>query len=254
MPKRNAADGRAEALDVDAGADIGSQWSGDPLARCLAAAWRNTVHAFTAESQRYDALAEVDAVYRQLVGDAEVNSERVAATFLVRSHGSFLAATSLALSGQVAEAYVLMRSAMEAALHGLYIAGSPERQKQWLNRNDDPSSGQSAVDMLSEGAASAHLQELDAEAARVYEKLHSRTLQRAVHPNTYANLARVKPPGDDGDFNREYFVCDDEVQRSCLRSAAQAGICSLSIFFFAFADRYRALQLGDRINQLRKAH
>jgi hypothetical protein len=56
------------------------------------------------------------------------------------------------------------------------------------------------------------------------------------------------------DVTSEYFVCDDEVQRSGLRSLAQVGICCLSIFYYAFADRRRELQLGPSLNKLRQGH
>lgn len=253
MPSRSEKTPDPPVADpLDASADNGS-WSGDPLAQFLAAAWRNTVNSFTAERDRYRTLTNIDAVFRSLVGDAGVNDQRLASTFLVRSHASFLAAASLALSGQVAESYGLMRSALEASLHGLYIAGSPERQQQWLARNDDQPSEDRAAQMLSDGAALVHLHELDPETAQVYERLHARTIHRGAHPNTYANLAQL-PASEGADVTREYFVCGDDVQRSCLRSMAQVGICCLSVFYYVFSERYRELELGPRINKLRQGH
>jgi hypothetical protein len=235
--------------------DVAEQWAGDPLAQFLAAAWRNTVSAFSAERQRYRSLAEVDAVYRRLIENLDESSERISITFLVRSHGSFLAAASLALSGQVAEAYALMRTAMKAALQGLYINGSPERQQLWVSRNDDDVARQRMQAEFNSDAPLRHLQEIDPSTAGIYEKLRDRTIDRGAHPNTYANLARSAERGAAGvDFTREYFVCEDDVQRSCLRSAVQVGICCLSIFFYVFPDRYRALELDTSINKLRQGH
>lgn len=241
-------DGRPDSAPSE---EAGAEWSHEPLAHFLASAWRNTVYSFTAERERFRALAEVDAIYRRLVCDSGVNEERLSAAFLVRSHASFLAAASLGLSGQVAESYALMRTALEAALHGVYIGGDCERQQYWLRRIDDPASEARAAEMLDGEAPLAHLEKIDAETARVYQQLYARTIHRTTNPNTYANLARLTRGTD---ITREYFVSGDDVQRSCLRSAAQVGICCLSMFYYVFGQRYRELELGQSINKLRREH
>jgi hypothetical protein len=73
------AKGTAELESTKAGEDELAQWADSPLAQFLAAGWRNTVRSFSGEAERYRTLAEVDAVFRTLVGDAEVNQERVSA-------------------------------------------------------------------------------------------------------------------------------------------------------------------------------
>jgi hypothetical protein len=233
-----------------------SQWGGDPLAQFLAAAWRNTVRSFSNESQHYSVIAEIDGIYRQLVSDEEINhSKRFPATFLMRSHGAFIAATSLAMSGQVAEAYVQLRAALEAALHGLFIVDAPERQQVWTSRNDDDDARRRAHEMFDGAAPLANLQTIDEATANIFEQLLARTIDRQLHPNTYASPGQPTPAGENGkDFTRRYFVCGDEVQRSCLRSVAQVGICCLTIFYYAFPDRYRELQLDASVKQLRRGH
>jgi hypothetical protein len=238
-----------------AGEDELSQWAGNPLAQFLAAAWRNTVHSFSAETDHYRTLAEVDAVFRALVGDAGVNKDRVSAGFLVRAHAAWLTTASLGLSGQVAQAYSLMGSVLETALQGLFISGSPERQQLWLGRNDDDNAELRADTMLDMEAALTHLHELDPATANVYAKLQARAKDRGAHPNTYANLSRTASPGaEPADCKGEYFICDNDIQRACLRSTAQVGICLLSIFYYMFGDQYRELELGERINKLRQGH
>lgn len=245
-----------DVVESDADAVELNQWAEDPLAQFLAAAWRNTVQAFTSEAQQYSVIAEVDGIYRQLVADEEINSsQRFPATFLVRSHGSLIAATSLALSGQVAEAYVLMRAALEAALHGLFIFDDPQGQKLWISRNDDEEGHDRAQAIFNGPEPLSNLQQIDPATAGIYEQLLARTIDRQLHPNTYAQGAQQSPNGGaSADFTRSYFVRGDEVQRSCLRSVAQVGICCLTIFYYAFADRYRELQLDASVKRLRKGH
>jgi len=245
---------RAETNPSANEADI-EQWAGDPLAQYLAAAWRNTVSAFTAERQRYRALVEIDGVFRQLVENLGVTPEHLSSTLLVRSHAAFLSTASLALSGQVAEAYALMRVTLEAALQGLFVAGNPERQKLWVGRSDDADARQRMHAEFTSDAMLRHLRDIDPATAGIYDKLRDRTIERGAHPKTFGALAR-KATGESAaiDFTREYFVCDDDVQRSCLRSAAQVGICCLSIFFYVFPNQYRAQELDVSITKLRQGH
>jgi hypothetical protein len=246
----------ADVLESDSETSEINTWAGDPLAQFLATAWRNTVHAFTSDVEQYRVIAQVDGIYRQLASDEQINdSKRLGATFLVRSHASLLAATSLALSGQVAEAYVLMRAALEAALHGLFLADSPDRQQLWISRNDDEPAKQRAQETFAGPAPLEFLRTTDAATAGVYEQLVARTIERQAHPNAYA-IARKRSPDDSTgvDFTRQYFVLGDDVQRSCLRSIAQVGMCCLTIFYYAFTDRYRELGLDVSVKKLRKGH
>jgi hypothetical protein len=248
-PVGDVLESNADDLDLNT-------WAEDPLAQFFATAWRNTVHAFTNDVHQYRVIAQVDGIYRQLVSDEQINgSKRLEATFLVRSHASLLAAASLALSGQVAEAYVLMRAALEAALQGLFLADSPERQQHWIRRNDDEPSKQRAQEMFSGPAPLECLRTTDPATAGVYEQLVARALDRQAHPNAYAIPRKPSPDASTGvDFIRQYFVLGDDVQRSCLRSIAQVGMCCLTIFYYAFADRYRDLGLDVSVKKLRRGH
>jgi hypothetical protein len=233
-----------------------SEWSGDPLARFLAAAWRNTVQSFSSEPQQYGVLGEIDGIYRQLVNDEQLHqAKRFLTTFLVRSHGAHLAASSLALSGQVAEAYVQMRAGLETALNGLFIADSTDRQQLWIGRNDSEEAGAQAIAMFDDLEALSNLQAIDAATAKVYEQLHARAADRQFHANTFA-IGNREAPSDSvsAEVTHKYFVLGDEVQRSCLRSVAQVGICCLTIFYYAFPERYRELQLDVSVKQLRRGH
>jgi hypothetical protein len=231
------------------------EWAGDELAQFLAAGWRNSVRSFTAQPEHYRTLSEIHNVFRTMVTDPGINADRVSAAFLVQTHGAFLGAASLALSGQVAQAYSLMRTALETVLQAVYIASDPQRQQVWLSRHDDDAAKLRAQSMITMDAMRAHLHALDHTSAEVLDTLYTRAIERAAHPNTYANLSRQLSAESGGvDLREEYFVLDDEIQRSSLRSAAQVGICALTINYYLFSERYRELGLPDRINMLRQRH
>ncbi len=229
-------------------------WGDDTLSQFMSAGWRNAVDAFIEDAEQYRPLADVDGVYRRLIENLADNPEHLAGTLLVRSHASFLAAASLALSGQAAEAYRLMRGALQAALLGLFVSGNAERQKLWAGRNDDEAARARTRTEFNHDRLVEHLRTIDPATAKIAATLRNRTLEHESHPNTYSSPSKARPEGKRFDFTREYFVRGDEVQRYCLRTATQVGICALSILFYVFPERYRSLGLGESLTKLRQGH
>lgn len=233
--------------------DDAEQWADHPLAHFLAAAWRNTVRSFSRQRAHYETLSEVDGVFRELIEHASESPERLAGSMLIRAHGSLLAASSLALSGQVAESYALMRNTLRSALHGVFLAGDAERQRIWVARADDDQAAERMRITFGNGPMLRHLRELDTATAGIYERLQQRTIDRGAHPNTYGSFAH-NGDAQPIDFTRAYLVTDDEVQRMALRTVAQVGICALSIFYYVYGDQYREHKLDARLAKLRQGH
>jgi hypothetical protein len=100
-----------------------------------------------------------------------------------------------------------------------------------------------------------HLRSIDPSTAEICEKLLRRTRDHADHPNTYADPSKGAGMKDGRlDVDREYFVSDGDVQRYCLRSAAQTGICCLTMYFYVYPDQYREAGIPDRLTALRHGH
>jgi hypothetical protein len=230
-------------------------WDADALSRFLEAAHAHTRAAFGEEQQLCGALVEVDALFRTVVEHLGGAAEPLAGSLFIRAHGRFLGAVSLALSGLVAESYALLNRSLAAALQGVFVAADPVRQQYWMNRNNDDA----ARDLMRVEFRTAnlrrHFRQTDSATAMVCETLMRRTSDHSDHPNTYADPFR-KPAqnGDAFDVDEEYFVAGGEVQRYCLRTAAQTGICVLSMFFHVFPDQYREAGIPERLTQLRRGH
>jgi len=238
----------SESSDADS-----EQWADHPLAHFLAAAWRNTVRSFNRQRTHYETLSAVDGVFRELIEHAGESPERLAGSMLIRTHGSLLAASSLALSGQVAESYAMMRNSLRAALHGVFLAGDAERQRIWIARTDDDQAAERMRATFATGPMLRHLRELDSATAGIYERLQQRTIDRGAYPNANGGFAQN---GDlqSIDFSLAYLVTDDEVQRMALRSVAQVGICALSMFYYVYGEQYREHKLDARLAKLRQGH
>lgn len=232
---------------------VDSERTESPLAHFFAAAWRNTKLSIDRHREHFDTLSEVDVIFNVLTACSEDSPERVARSMLIQTHGALRAASLLALSGQVAESYSLMRTTLRSAMHGVFMAGDEDRQRIWLARVDDDRSADLKRATFANGLMLRHLRQLDAATAGIYERLHHRTIDRGLHANCHGGGSE-NHAGSSAESGCDDFALDDEVQRSALRSAAQVGICTLSMFYYVYGDLFRKYQLDDRLASLRHGH
>src|SRR4029077_18562151 len=83
----------------------------------------------------YKLLSDIDKLFCEVISRLGQSSELLPGFFVFRAHSSFRGAAGFCLAGQVAEAYMLLRSCLENALYGLYVAGNEDRQEIWLRRH-----------------------------------------------------------------------------------------------------------------------
>ena len=90
-----------------------------------------TFHNLKAESQR---LSAIDAVFLGMIDGWQNPSNPIVAALVVRSLSALRAAMSLAMSGQLSEAYMVMRGCLEHALYASYIDSHAESGRIWMER------------------------------------------------------------------------------------------------------------------------
>lgn len=226
----------------------------DLLGKFLGAAHHNALATTANLRQQYDALATIDQLYSDMIENLSQSPEFVAGFLLVRTHSSFRGAACLSLSGQVAEAYVVLRSCLESALYGLYVAGDPNRQEVWLRRHDDEASRQCVRREFTIRNVLNHLQPIDSKTHDIAQSLYDRTIDYGGHPNERAVSTQIETEtdGSRASFTAEYFLCGDLAQQVSLKSCAQIGICCLDIFYNVFRDRYRLLGIDERLDEIRR--
>jgi len=228
-------------------------WGVDHLTRAMDLAHANARRTLAVDPDHCAPLIEIDALYRQLLGSHIEKVVRLAAAMAVTAHSQFLGAAAMAFSGMVAEAYVLLNRSLRTAMQTVFAADHPERQKLWINRHNDAAARASMRAQFKAKNIRRHLRQVDAATEDVCEKLLRRTQDHSDHPNTYDGSSRT-PTAEQASPPREYFVQPGEVQRYCLRSAAQVGICGLSVLYYAFPDQYRNSEIPARLTKLRQRH
>lgn len=229
-------------------------WGRDALSDFIETARHNTIATFANLRPQYDALMQIDTIYREMIADLSQNPELVSGLLLFRSHSSFLGAVRLSLSGQVGEAYMVLRGCLESALYGFYVAGDTRRQNVWLNRHVDDASRRLVKSQFTICRMMDQLRLTDPKTCEVAQALYERTIDYGAHPNERAVTAQVKveTQGLGAKFTARYFVCNEPLHLACLRSTTQVGICCLDIFRIVFGDRYRVLGIDQRLDRLRK--
>ena len=241
--------------DHPAGVESG-EWGFDGLSQTLDVAHANARRTFANEREHCDALVEIDALFRDVLSSLKGNPELLAGALLLRTHSQYLGAVSMTLSGMVAEAYVLLNRMLKVALQGVFVAAHPERQQLWINRNnDDDAQALMQAEFKSQNLR-RHFRKIDSSTLAICETLLRRTRDHSNHPNAYADHVRKAASTERPQFQRRRNTSstDDEVLHYCLRSAAQVGICCLSIFFYVFPDEYRSAGIPDRLTKLRHGH
>ncbi len=229
-------------------------WGADSLGKFLEDAHHNIIATFTNLLPQYNILAEIDKLYCKIIDNLNQSPEFVAGFFLIRTHSSFRGAVSLCLSGEVPEAYMVLRGCIESALYGLYVSDNLKRQEIWLRRHEDDESRGRVKNEFTIRKVLNHLKKIDEKTHKIVGSLYDRTIDYGAHPNERAisSQIRTESNGSRVNFTADYFLCGNIQQQFAIRSASQIGICCHDIFYNIFCNRYRILGIDKQLNQIRQ--
>ena len=104
-------------------------WGADEVTAFIENARLNSFATYANLRLEYDKVAEIDGVFRKLVGNLLNTRDSFAAFFLLRAHSAFLAGSHLSMSGQAAETYASLRLCLENGLYGLYLSRNPSSRE-----------------------------------------------------------------------------------------------------------------------------
>lgn len=229
-------------------------WATDSLSRFIEDARQNTLATFNNLKGQYNLLKDIHLIFNKIVSHMNRTPDWFASFFLIRSHASFLGGVRLALSGQVPEAYMVLRGCLESALYGLYLSQNAASRETWLRRNDDEASKQKVRKEFTIRQLLDSLESIDQDTHRVASELYKRTIDLGAHPNEKAFLSVMKLTKDEDriTFDSAYLLGNTQALQLCLKSAALIGICSLDIFRNVFRERFDILSLTDQLGELKK--
>jgi hypothetical protein len=228
-------------------------WGEDPLSDFVTRALNNIFATQDQRPEDYGRLVEIDRVFRTLLENLNHTDEWFAGFFVLQSHSAFLGAARLAMSGQLSETYVLLRSCLEHALYGLYLSAHPGQVSTWLERHKDEASRKKARRHFEMRVLFEHLRAVDPRRYETVKLLYERTIDYGAHPNPRALFSALEQEEAEGTihFQRLYLVGDDEPLHLCLKSTAQVGVGSLEVFRNIYRTRYELVGIEPRLGELR---
>jgi hypothetical protein len=177
-----------------------------------------------------------------------------ASFFLFRAHSAYLAGTRLALSGQVPEAYMVLRGVLESALYGFYVARNSSVRETWLRRNEDKATKKRMRQDFKIANIFQILELEDQKLRKIAGDLYERTIDYGGHPNQQAFLSVMKQQSDESKitFQSAYMIGNEDALHLCLKSCAQIGICALSIFRLVFRERFDILGISQNLDEVKR--
>jgi hypothetical protein len=227
-------------------------WGKESLSTFIDLANRNTYGAFVHYNDWFTRLQGIDAAFGKFSANM-LNVPAFYETFLfVRSHSSYRAAIRLASSGQVPEAFSLLRGCIEYALYGFYLNKFPAAIKTWSERDDNEAGKMKARKELTFGRLLSELDRSSIAVGKATRHLYELTIDAGAHPNRKTITLAMKRQETDEliSFDLAQLNNDPMMLILALKTSAQVGICSLKIFRLVFRERFDLLGISDDIESL----
>lgn len=228
-------------------------WEEERLSAFIGQSFSNTLATFVHKAEGFSLIQRIDDAFLKLLDGLVDPPDILGALLLLRSHSAFRGACRLAMSGQVADCFPLLRSCLEYALYALHINEHPELGSVWLRRHVDSAALYEVRAKFRYKHVRSTLRARDGTLCRVIEQLYESAIDFGAHPNERAltgsmvldrlpNLTKVSVV---------YLHGDSLALDHALKFTARVGFGSLSIFGHIFRERFETLGVVDLLNQLR---
>lgn len=228
-------------------------WDANEISQFFDATRSNEFATFANKKDEIARFIDIDLGYRKAIDSVSHSKDWFAAFFLLRAHSNFLAACRLCWSAQIPEGYALLRSCLENALYGLYLAKNPTSRETWLRRNDGHAARQKVRDEFKIGTMLKLAVELDGVEGEVAGILYDWTIDSGAHPNELALMQtlQITEGTDHIEFQIKYLDEDSVALSAALKTTAQVGVCALSLFRMIYPERFQIMGVTDLLNHVK---
>lgn len=228
-------------------------WETNEISRFIDSARNNEIATFAMHPEWVAHLSNIDIGYRKAVEGVNHSKDWFAGFFLLRAHSNFLGACRLCWSAQIPESYALLRSCLENALYGLYLAKHPASRETWLKRGEDIVAKQKVKNEFKARLLLTFAVTQDAIDGEVARVLYERTIDAGAHPNELALLQTLTMNRDidQVEFKSDYLGSDSVALLAALKTTAQVGVCTLSLFRAIYPERFDILGVTDLLRHVK---
>lgn len=231
---------------------IPAGWGQDSLSSFIEMANRNTYGVFVLYNSWFSLLQRIDSAFDKF-SENLLNLPLVVEPLLfMRGQSAYRAAVRLATSGQIPEAYSLLRGCLEYSLYGFYLYRHSTVVETWLWRNKGKAEKKKAQNELRPAKMLAELEKADASLGRIARVLYEFTIDTGAHPNPKAITYALEQSHTEDRIS--FVLLQLDVNPSSmilgLKTIAQVGLCSLKTFRLVFPERFDLLGISDTIESL----
>lgn len=229
-------------------------WNNNEITNFFDNARNNEFATFVILKNDVQRLTKIDALYRTVIDGLNHSHDWFAGFFILRAHSNYLASCRLSLSGQIPESYALLRSCLENALYGLYLAKNPDSRETWLRRHDGDEQKQKVRDEFKIGTMLTLAKEINKKEGEAAQELYDRTIDYGAHPNELALMQtlHIKEGEKKVEFKIVYLEGVSEQLALVLKTTAQIGVCSISLLRDIYKKRYDILGVTNILDNLKK--
>ncbi|MGA2625170.1 MAG: hypothetical protein ABSF91_15040 [Bacteroidota bacterium] len=229
-------------------------WGLDHFSEFIEISRRHLFESVSNLKPEYERLVAIDAVFKTVQENLSYSGQWLPALFFLRSHSSFLCASTASLSGQLAEAYMILRGCLENSLYALWFSKHKQDAPLWFRRNESPEAKKKVKNEFRLTKLLNHLKAIHPIEGNIATNLYERTIDFGAHPNQLSLTSTMRMSKmEDGAFVEIAYISGDRLANElCLKTTAQIGVCSLSIFGCVLEQRYKLLGIDQRIDDLKK--
>ena len=229
-------------------------WGYDEITRMFDNARGNEFATYANIKGEIQRLIDIDALYRKVVDGLNHSKDWFAGFFVLRAHSNYLAACRMSWSGQIPECYALLRSCLENALYGIYLAKNPDSRETWLRRHDSDQHKRKVRNEFKIRTMLDFAKEIAKNEGEVAKILYERTIDYGAHPNERALMQTLQLNKRDKhvEFRVVYLEGDSVQLRLALKTTAQVGVCTISLFRPVYKERFDILGVTDVIEHIKK--
>jgi hypothetical protein len=232
---------------------IPDDWGKDKISDFIERCRSHAFQIYGGEKRQYAQLVVIDQLFRTIQSNLDNTKDWFSGLFFLRAHSSFLGAVSLAMNGQLPEAYMVLRGSIENALYGLYFASHQSSAESWLQRNQSPEMKKKVKEEFKYSDLLQHLISLDPKVGEATSKLYERTIDYGAHPNqgSVMTALRISETETKHQLDIAYISGNILANQLCLRTCAQIGVTVVSIFRNVFKERYDILGVTLELDKLK---
>ncbi len=229
-------------------------WADDSLTGFIEQAFGNTLATFVNKPAEFELLCRLDQAFFRIASNLHEPQDLIAALFLMRSHSAYRAACRMAMSGQITESFPVLRSYLESSLYAIHINQNPDLGEIWIRRHDDEESMRTVKREFTVRNVKNTLAATDNRLSQIIDDLYERTIDFGAHPNERAITGSMTMTHDDGctEIQQIYLHGDSLALDHGIKTTAQIGLGSLSIFQNIFPERFQILGISAEIDQLQR--